>query len=192
MQLRHRFSLTKCFDQDIGSKNIRYNVKLRFAVFEHKRKKVFTANFGRGSEAVIPDHRDKKFFAAFNLGILELRDERFHGFEGARAGELLDDGLVGVVIMEKVGVEFAGVKEDLEGKIEVLLAVDHGDEAFGMEALGPGFNRGCDGVVLEEWGGRIYGGKVNAGERSEGGVSMEESDQQSAMQFSTMHHCLEK
>ncbi|KAK8630906.1 hypothetical protein V6N13_079677 [Hibiscus sabdariffa] len=94
--------------------------------------------------------------------------------------------------MEKVGVEFASVKEDLEGKIEVLLAVDHGDEAFGMEALGPGFNRGCDGVVLEEWGGRIYGGKINAGERSEGGVSMEESDQQSAMQFSTTHSCLEK
>ena len=103
------------------------------------------------------------------MGILELREEEFHGFEGALAREFVDDGAVGVVIMRKVGVEFAGVEEDLEAKIEVLLAVDHGDETFWVEALGPRFNRGCDGVVLEEWGGGIYGKKVDAGKGSDGG-----------------------
>lgn len=76
----------------------------------------------------------------------------------------MDDGEVGVVIMEKAGVEFAGVEEYLESKIEVLLAVDHGNEAFWVEAFGPGFNWGRDGVVLEEWGGGIYVGKVDGGE----------------------------
>lgn len=35
--------------------------------------------------------------------------------------------MVGVVIVGKVGVEFASVVEDLEGKVEILLAGDHGD-----------------------------------------------------------------
>lgn len=139
-------------------------------------QKGFYSQFWEGSEAVISDNSDKKIFAAFDLGILELRYEGFHGFEGTCTREFLDDGLVGVEIMAKVGVELASVEEDLEGEIEVLLAIDHGDEALWMEALWPRFNWGCNGVVLEEWGGRINGGKVNTGERSESVVLMEESD----------------
>lgn len=56
----------------------------------------------------------------------------------------MDDGVVGVVIVGKVGVEFSGVVEYLEGKIEILLTEDHGDKAFWVEALGPGFDGGCD------------------------------------------------
>ena len=62
--------------------------------------------------------------------------------------------------MGEVGVVFAGVVEDLEGEVEVLLAADHRDEAFGGEALGPGFDWGSDGVGFEEGGFRVHGGEV--------------------------------
>lgn len=52
--------------------------------------------------------------------------------------------MVSVVIMGKVGVEFSGEVEYLEGKIEILLTEDHGDKAFRVETLGPGFDGGCD------------------------------------------------
>lgn len=68
--------------------------------------------------------------------------------------------MVGIVIVGKSGVEFAGVVEDLEGKVEILLAGYHGDEAFGKEAVGPGFDWGSDGVGLEVWGlGGVDGGE---------------------------------
>lgn len=57
----------------------------------------------------------------------------------------MNDGVVGVVIMRKVGVVFTGVDEYLEGKIKILLSGDHGDQAFRKEALGPGFDWWCDG-----------------------------------------------
>lgn len=41
-----------------------------------------------------------------------------------------DDGKVGSVVMGKIVVEFSGEMEDLEGKIEVLLTVNDGNEAF--------------------------------------------------------------
>lgn len=98
------------------------------------------------------------------MGILELREEGFHGLKGACSTEFVDDGVVGVVIVVKVWVEFSSIEEYLEGKIEVLLTGDHGDEAFRVEALGPGFDWGCDGVVLEEWGRGIYVGEVDGAE----------------------------
>lgn len=52
--------------------------------------------------------------------------------------------------MGEVWVVFSGVVEDLEGEVEVLLAADHGDEAFGIEAFGPGCDWGSDGVGFEE------------------------------------------
>ena len=107
---------------------------------------------------------------------MELREQGFHRFKGACAREFVDDGVVGVVILGKIGVEFSGVEEYLEGKIEVLLTVDHGNEAFWVEALGPGFNWGRDCVVLEEWGGGIHGGKVDGGEVPEYADWMEESN----------------
>ena len=50
------------------------------------------------------------------------------------------DEVVGVVILGEVKMEFASVKEYLEDKIEVLLVVHHGNEAFWVKALGPRFN----------------------------------------------------
>lgn len=77
----------------------------------------------------------------------ELREERFNSVEGACAGELVDDGVVSFVVMVKVGVVFSGVIEDLEGEVEILLTVDHGDKAFGVEALWPWFDWWSDCVV---------------------------------------------
>lgn len=48
--------------------------------------------------------------------------------------------------MVEVGVIVAGVVEDLEGKVEVLLAGDDGGEAFRGELFGPGFDWGSDVV----------------------------------------------
>jgi hypothetical protein len=74
----------------------------------------------------------------------------------------LDDGVVGVVIVGKTVVEFASVVEDLDGKVEILLASDHGDEALGVEPLGPGLDRRRDGVGL---GNSLVG--IDGGERTE-------------------------
>lgn len=54
--------------------------------------------------------------------------------------EARDDGEVGVVGMREIGVKSAGELEDLEGKIEVLLATDDRNQAFRREGFGPGFN----------------------------------------------------
>ncbi|KAI3778396.1 hypothetical protein L2E82_07658 [Cichorium intybus] len=42
--------------------------------------------------------------------------------------------------------------EALEGKVEVLLASDDGNKAFGVEFLGPGFDWRSNGVRFEEVG----------------------------------------
>lgn len=68
--------------------------------------------------------------------------------------------MIRVVILGKTGVEFGGMVEDLESKVEILLPGNHGDEALGVEPLGPGFDRGCDGVGLEEGLVGIDGGEL--------------------------------
>lgn len=57
--------------------------------------------------------------------------------------------MIRIVIVRKTRVEFSGIVEDLEGEVDILLAGDHGDEAFGVKPLWPGFERGCHGVGLE-------------------------------------------
>lgn len=79
--------------------------------------------------------------------------------EGTCAGELLNHGVVGVVIMGKIGMEFVGVVEDLEGEVEILLAVDHGDEALRGEAGGPWFYRRRDAVGFKEVCFGLHGGE---------------------------------
>lgn len=100
----------------------------------------------------------------------QLGEEGLHGVEGAGAGELVDDGSVGVVVVAEVRVVVTGVVEDLEGEVEVLLAGDHGDEAFRGEALGPGSDWGCDGVGFEELVLGFHGGDVVLERMGEGGV----------------------
>lgn len=58
----------------------------------------------------------------------------------------MDDRVIGFVIMFKVWVVVTGMVEDLEGKVEVLLARDDGNKSFGVEFLGPGFDWGSNGV----------------------------------------------
>lgn len=64
------------------------------------------------------------------------------------------------MIVGKIGVEFASVVEYLEGKVEVevLLAIDHRNHAFGEKAFGPGFDWESDGVRFEKGG--VHDGKV--------------------------------
>lgn len=78
--------------------------------------------------------------------------------EEAGAGEAGDDGKVGVVGVGEVGVEFSGELEDLEGEVEVLLAGDDGDEAFGGEVFGPGFYGRGDFVGFWEGGEEVVCG----------------------------------
>lgn len=80
----------------------------------------------------------------------------------------MDDGVVSVIIMGKTRVEFAGMLEDLKGKIKVLLVRDHEHETFREEMLGPGFDWGSDSVGFKEL---LFG--VNCGEMVVGGVRHE-------------------
>ena len=41
--------------------------------------------------------------------------------------------------MDEIRLVFISVGEDFKGKVEVLLVVDHRDEGFGEEPLGPWF-----------------------------------------------------
>lgn len=68
----------------------------------------------------------------------------------------MDNGVVGVVTVAEIRVVITGVLEDLEGEIEILLLGDDGAEALGGEFLRPGFDRGRDGVGLEELGLGFY------------------------------------
>lgn len=77
-----------------------------------------------------------------------MREHRFHGVKSASARELVDNGVVGVVIMRETRVVFACVVEDLEGELEILLACDHGNKAFRVEVYWPVFERGRDRVRL--------------------------------------------
>ena len=61
-----------------------------------------------------------------------------------------DDGDIGVVGVREIGLKLAGELEDLKSKIEVLLAIDDGNEAFWRESFGPGFNRRGDFVGFRE------------------------------------------
>lgn len=79
------------------------------------------------SETVAPYNVDEKVFAAFDVGVTKVGEQGLDGIEFSSATQALDNGVVCVVIVGKVGVEFAGVVEDLEGKVEILLAGDHGD-----------------------------------------------------------------
>lgn len=85
---------------------------------------------GLAREAVIADDEDEDVLAAGDAGAPELREEGFHGLEGAGAGEALDDGEIGVVVVGEAPVVFASVVEDLEGEVEVLLAAHHGGQAL--------------------------------------------------------------
>ena len=57
-------------------------------------------------------------------------------------------------------MEFVGLVEYLEGevKVEVLLAVDHQNDAFEEETLGLGFDWESDGVGFEK--GRVHNSKA--------------------------------
>lgn len=60
----------------------------------------------------------------------EIIQKGIYGFKSTGARELVDDGVVSVIIVVKIGVIFTGVLEYLEGKVEVLLAGDNRDKAF--------------------------------------------------------------
>lgn len=92
--------------------------------------------------------------------LAQLGEEGLHGVEGSSAGELVDDGEVGFVVVAEVRVVVTGVVEDLEGEVEVVLAGDHGDQAFWGEAFGPGRDWGCHGVGFQELLLRFHGGDV--------------------------------
>lgn len=80
----------------------------------------------------------------------EVGEEEFELGEASGAGELVDEGVVGAVGVGEAGVEVAGVVEDADGEIEVVLPADHGDEALRVEAVGPGMDGRGDAVGLEE------------------------------------------
>lgn len=61
----------------------------------------------------------------------------------------MNDRMIGIVVVGKSGMKFAGVVEYLKGKVEILLANDHSDEALGIETLRPGLDRRRDGVGLK-------------------------------------------
>lgn len=126
--------------------------------------------FGSASDAVVSNDGDEEVFAAFDLGFVKLIEKGFHGRESASPSELEDDGVEGVVGVVEVGVVVGGVVENLEGEIEVLLAGDDGDEAFGGEVFGPGFDWGCDCVGFEEVSFGFHGGEVVVGWVGEEGV----------------------
>jgi hypothetical protein len=111
-----------------------------------------------GVEAVSSNDIDEKVFAAFDVRATEVGEKGFEGREFAGTAEAVDDGVVGVVIVGKTRVEFSGVVEDLEGKVEILLASDHGDQALRVETLRPGFDWWCYCVGFEDevW---IHGGE---------------------------------
>ena len=64
----------------------------------------------------------------------------------------MDDGVIGLVGVLESRMVVAGMVEDLEGKVEVLLGGDDGDEAFGVEFLRPRFDWGSNGVGFKELG----------------------------------------
>lgn len=121
--------------------------------------------FGAAHDAVIANEGDEEVFAASEIGVAEVGEEWVDVLKSAGAGEAADDGVVGVVIMGKSGVVFAGVVENLEGEVEFGFASDEGDEALWEEALGPVFDRRGDGVGLEE----IDGGGGGGGGEGDGG-----------------------
>lgn len=100
---------------------------------------------------------------------MQLREQIFGLLEFTSPREFLDDGVVGIVVMGKPRVVFACVVEYLEGEVEVLLSSDHRYEAFGVEALGPGFDWRCDGVGFEKSGIDVVHGSCGGGEGTEGG-----------------------
>lgn len=106
--------------------------------------------FGPAHDAVIANEGDEEVFAAPEIGVAEVGEEWVDVLKSAGAREAADDGVVGVVIMGKSGVVFAGVVENLEGEVEFGFASDEGDEALRVEALGPVFDRRGDGEGLEE------------------------------------------
>lgn len=58
----------------------------------------------------------------------------------------MNDGMIGIVVVRKARMKFAGVVEDLKSEVEILLANDHSDETLGIETLRPGFDGRRDGV----------------------------------------------
>lgn len=72
----------------------------------------------------------------------------------------MDNGVVSVVIMKKIGMVLSGVMEYLKSKISILLAYYDGAESFGEEFLGPGFDRGCNSAGFEQLGFGLYDGQV--------------------------------
>ena len=58
----------------------------------------------------------------------------------------MNEGMVGAIIMRETRVEVACIMEDLEGKIRVLLASDHGNKALWVEVMGPGLDWGSNSV----------------------------------------------
>lgn len=121
--------------------------------------------------AVVPNHCDEEVFSAFDAGLVQLGQKGLHGVKSASSSELVDDGMVSVVVVAEVGVVVAGVVEDLEGEIEVLLAGDHGNKAFGVEFLGPWIDWGRHSVGFEEL---VLG--FDGGEVAVGGVGEERVD----------------
>lgn len=92
---------------------------------------------GTGSEAVVSDEGNEEIFPAFEARAEELGEEGVDGAELAGAGELEEDGVVGVVGVAEARVEIAGVVEDLEGQVQVVLAGDDLDEALRGQVLRP-------------------------------------------------------
>lgn len=120
--------------------------------------------FGPAHDAVIANEGDEEVFAAPEIGVAEVGEEWVDVLKSAGAREAADDGVVGVVIMGKSGVVFAGVVENLEGEVEFGFASDEGDEALWVEALGPVFDRRGDGAGLEEIDGGGGGGEADGGD----------------------------
>lgn len=100
-------------------------------------------------EAVVADCGDEEVLAEAEAREEKLGEEGLHGSEGADAGELFDHG-IGFIVVGEFGVELSCVVEDLEGKVEVMLAVEHGGEALWSEACGPGLVGKGDNVGFEE------------------------------------------
>lgn len=73
-------------------------------------------------------------------------EEGLHFREAAGAGEFEEDGTVGERVVGGGAVVGLGVAEDLEGEVGVVLAGDEGGEEFWVEAVGPGFDWGLNGV----------------------------------------------
>lgn len=91
------------------------------------------------------------------MAIEEFSQKGFATAKLAGTSEAGDDGEESVVSVGEIGVEFAGKVEYLKGEVEVLLACDDGDEAFGGEMFWPWFDGRGDFVRVWEGGERVRG-----------------------------------